>query len=134
MAWLAEQAARNPDGFAVRCGAARWRYAELDAAATEMAACLAAAGVVSGSHVAVLLPNCPEYLVLVHAVLRLAAVLVPLNTRRTRVELPWQIEHADVALLVGNAVTAGLATALDCPRLELTGTKATAPALRINAR
>ena len=134
MDWLADQAARNPEGLAVRCGAARWRYAELDAAATEMAACLAAAGVVNGSHVAVLLPNCPEYLVLVHAVLSLAAVLVPLNTRLTRVELQWQIEHADVALLVCNASTAGFATVLDCPRLELPGTRATAPALRINAR
>ena len=134
MDWLAEQAARNPAALAVMFGTVRWRYANMDAAATEMAACLAAAGVVRGSHVAVLLPNCPEYLVLVYAVLRLGAVLVPLNTRLTKVELQWQIEHADVALLVCNAVTAGLSQALDCPRLELPGTKATAPALELRSR
>ena len=134
MDWLAEQAARNPAALAVMFGTVRWRYANMDAAATEMAACLAAAGVVRGSHVAVLLPNCPEYLVLVYAVLRLGAVLVPLNTRLTKVELQWQIEHADVALLVCNAVTAGLSQALDCPRLELPGTKATAPALELRLR
>lgn len=134
MDWLADQAVRNPAALAVRFGTSRWCYADLDAAATEMAACLVAAGVVNGSHVAVLLPNCPEFVVLVHAVMRLAAVLVPLNTRLTKVELQWQIEYADVALLVCNAATADLAKVLDCPRLELPGTIATAPALRVKAR
>lgn len=134
MDWLADQAVRNPAALAVRFGTSRWCYADLDAAATEMAACLVAAGVVNGGHVAVLLPNCPEFVVLVHAVMRLAAVLVPLNTRLTKVELQWQIEYADVALLVCNAATADLAKVLDCPRLELPGTIATAPALRVKAR
>ena len=131
MDWLAEQAARNADGLALRFGSDRWRYADLDAAASKMCACLAAAGVVGGTHVGVLLPNCPDYLVLVHALLRMAAVIVPLNTRLTTTELRWQIEHADVALLICNADTAAIACALECPWLELPGTEASAPARQI---
>ena len=128
MDWLAEQAAHNADGLALRFGSDRWRYADLDAAASKMCACLAAAGVVGGTHVGVLLPNCPDYLVLVHALLRVAAVLVPLNTRLTTTELRWQMEHADVALLICNADTAAIARVLECPWLELPGTEASAPA------
>ena len=131
MDWLAEQAAHNADGLALRFGSDRWRYADLDAAASKMCACLAAAGVLGGTHVGVLLPNCPDYLVLVHALLRVAAVLVPLNTRLTTTELRWQIEHADVALLICNADTAAIACALECPWLELPGTEASAPARQI---
>ena len=128
MDWLAEQASHNADGLALRFGSDRWRYADLDAAASKMCACLAAAGVVGGTHVGGLLPNCPDYLVLVHALLRMAAVLVPLNTRLTITELRWQIEYADVALLICNADTAAVARVLECPWLELPGTEASAPA------
>ncbi len=131
MDWLAEQAAHNADGLALRFGSDCWRYEDLDAAASKMCACLAAAGVVGGTHVGVLLPNCPGYLVLVHALLRMAAVIVPLNTRLTTTELRWQIEHADVALLICNADTAAIARALECPWLELPGTQASAPARQI---
>ena len=92
--WLRSAAAHFPERLALQTGGRRWNFAQLDQAASQMARRLAAAGVQPGMHIAALLPNCPEYVFLVHALLRLQAVLVPLNIRLSAAELAWQIEQA----------------------------------------
>ena len=91
--WLAHQALSRPQGIALMWGDRRWTYAELNAWVAAMAGRLAAAGVRAGDHVAVLMPNRPEYVALIHALARLGAVLVPLNVRLTEAELGWQVEQ-----------------------------------------
>jgi O-succinylbenzoic acid--CoA ligase len=92
--WLARSATNYPTKLAVRCGATDWTFAELDRQATAMALDLAARGVASGQRVAVLAQNGLPFVALVHALTRLGAILVPLNTRLTPAELRWQL--ADV--------------------------------------
>jgi o-succinylbenzoate---CoA ligase len=105
LAWLAQRAVENAESIALIYKAQKWTYAELNQEASEMAARLAAMGVKRGDHVAVLMPNRPEYVMLIYAVARLGAVLVPLNTRLTAQELRYQLEQSDAGLMVCSSET-----------------------------
>lgn len=98
--WLAQRAHSTPHKLAMLAHKDSWSFARLDAAVSELAGRLAAAGVEPGQRVAVLMPNRVEYVVAIHALARLGAVLVPLNTRLTADELRWQVEKAGCALIL----------------------------------
>ena len=93
--WLGRRAQDLPDHPALIVGSAHWSFAALDAATTGLAAQLAACGVGAGSRVAVLLRNGPHFVVAVHALIRLRAILVPLNVRLAPAERRWLLR--DVA-------------------------------------
>ena len=80
-------------------------YAELGADAARTARRLAAAGVGAGDRVATTLPPGRDFVALVHALPRLGAVLVPLNTRLTAGERAWQLEDARPRLTVGEPLS-----------------------------
>ncbi|MEA2398279.1 MAG: o-succinylbenzoate---CoA ligase [Thermoleophilaceae bacterium] len=65
-----------------------------------MARRLAAAGVGSGDRVASTLPAGSDFAALLHALPRLGAVLVPLNTRLSSVERAWQVDDCAARLVV----------------------------------
>lgn len=98
--WLSAQVAARPDTIALIFGEHQWTYAELNVEVDAFAERLAARGVSTSDKVAVLLPNCAEYVYLIHALARLGAVLIPLNTRLTPIELDWQITHSDCRWLI----------------------------------
>jgi O-succinylbenzoic acid--CoA ligase len=70
-------------------------YAELDASAARAARRLAALGVGAGDRVATTLPPGLAFAELLHAVPRLGAVLVPLNTRDPRSEVETKLTVAE---------------------------------------
>ena len=112
--WLTHRALTHPGRLAVAFGPGegpRWSYEELHRRASRTARRLAGLGVRPGERVAVLLPNGPALVELVHAVARLGAVLVPLNTRLAAPELGWQLADGGVRLLVCDASTERLAGA-----------------------
>jgi O-succinylbenzoic acid--CoA ligase len=89
-----------------------WTVGDLDAAVERTAGRLAALGVAAGDHLALVLSPRPASVRLVHAALRLGAVLVPLSHDLTPSELGPRLERADVAAVVcaegtEAAVTAG---------------------------
>ena len=61
---------------------------------------LRALGVEPGSHVAVMLPNVPAYVITWIALARLCAVMVPVNTRNTTRELEYVLRDSDATFLV----------------------------------
>lgn len=79
-----------------------WRlsYAELEAASAVLARKLLADGVGKGSHVGLLFPNSPAYLISLMALGRIGAVTVPLSTFSTVAELQALITHADLSALI----------------------------------
>ncbi|HMB51415.1 MAG TPA: class I adenylate-forming enzyme family protein [Natronoarchaeum rubrum] len=109
--WLAARAAASPDAEAVidtgaSAGrAASWSYADLDGATDAVARSLAARGVAPGDHVGTLLDTGLPFVLVVHALDRLGAVLVPLNVRHTPGELSRACENADVTTLLCDADT-----------------------------
>ena len=98
--WLTERRRATPERLALMSGTQQWTYAALDTAVSAAAAHLHAQGVRPGDLVAVLLPNSFAYVCLIHALARLGAVLVPLNTRLTPAELAWQIAHVRAPWLI----------------------------------
>ncbi len=100
--WLTERARVTPQKLALVMGERRWTYGELDTAVSHLAAYLYQKGVQPSDYVAALLPNCFAYVCLIHALARLGAVLVPLNTRLTPAELQWQLDHIGCKWLVTN--------------------------------
>ncbi len=84
--WLRARAAATPTRLALLFQGRALTYGDLDRWADGLAHALAEEGVEPGHRVAVLLPNSPLYVALVHGVARLGGVLVPLNTRWTAQE------------------------------------------------
>lgn len=79
----------------------RFRYRELDARATRVAAFLRdRLGLVKGDRVALLAHNRVEYVDLFFAAAKAGLVLVPLGTRLTPHELAFIVRNADVSALV----------------------------------
>lgn len=101
--WLTRCAENTPERLAVQCGRVRWSFVELDRQADRLARQLATAGVSAGDRVALLAANGLAYVACVHALSRLGAILVPLNTRLSAPELRWQIEDVRAMLLVSDA-------------------------------
>ncbi|MEJ7715897.1 MAG: class I adenylate-forming enzyme family protein [Thermoleophilaceae bacterium] len=79
--WLSSAAGTWPDHPAVEADAGILTYAELDAEATTAARRLVALGVAPGDRVATTLTPGLEFAALLHALPRIGAALVPLNTR-----------------------------------------------------
>ncbi|MGO8947518.1 MAG: o-succinylbenzoate--CoA ligase [Ktedonobacterales bacterium] len=98
--WLMRAASRYPRRIAIEDGHRSWTFAELDNRATHLAVQLRARGVAAGDRVALLASNGLVYGVVVHALTRAGAVLVPLNTRLSESELCWQISDVQASLLI----------------------------------
>ena len=91
--WLSAQAYARPDGIALICDDETLTYRELDTRAAHVAAWLVGQGVQRGERVALLPANDVESVAAIHAVARLGATLVLLNTRLTTSEIEAQIER-----------------------------------------
>lgn len=108
--WLAARARTTPGATAVIVGDEVYNYRQLDELTEQLCQRLAVLGIGSGTKVATLLPTNLAHVVVVHALARLGAVLVPLNTRLTAAEVGWQLHHAAVRLLICASETEALAT------------------------
>lgn len=109
----------RPDGLALIYGQERWTYAELNRVVRGVGGWLSSHDVRAGDHIGVLLPNTPDTVCVIHALARLGAVLVPLNTRLTPDELTYQVRQARCKLVICNADTSAQAERLPVPALAI---------------
>jgi o-succinylbenzoate---CoA ligase len=84
--WLAQRAQTSPDRTALSADGTRTSFAELEAEATWVARRLAAQGVRRDATVALTMPPGREMVVLIHALMKLGAVLLPVNPRLSEAE------------------------------------------------
>ncbi len=91
-------------------------YDEAKALIERTAAALYAAGVRKGSHVAVMLPNIPQFPATWLAIARLGAVMVPVNINYTGRELHYVLTDSDAGFLVIHADCLPAYAALDGKR------------------
>ena len=106
--WLAQRAATCPDRTALVADGLRIAYADLESEAAAAARRLAAKGVRPGAAVTLEMPAGVEYVVLLHALMKLGAVAVPLNPRLAPSEREAQVAAADPALeLTGTGQVTG---------------------------
>lgn len=97
---LREETARHPSRTFLRFREGDLTYAEVDALTDRVASGLAACGVHQHDPVAVMLPNCPEFLTVTFALARLGAVAVPVNTAYRGELLRHVLENSEALLLV----------------------------------
>jgi len=122
--WLSAAPREKP---AVIAGETRWTWGDLEREATRLAGGLRERGVVPGDRVAALLGNNVGFVALVHACIRLEAVLVPLNTRLIPAEIAWQLNDSGARLLIAEcgvrSVECGMGSCLEqgivCGRVAL---------------
>jgi len=100
--WLTRCSENFPQHLAIRYKDAHWTFATLEQQVTRLARQLAAIGVRAGSRVALLATNGLPYVTCVHALTRLGAILVPLNTRLTLDELCWQVQDVKATVLISD--------------------------------
>ncbi|MGI8801284.1 MAG: long-chain-fatty-acid--CoA ligase [Solirubrobacteraceae bacterium] len=92
---LTAAAARRGDAIALRLDAIEVSYAALDAASASVAGLLAAAGVDPGDRVGVMLPNVPYFPVVYYGILRLGAIVVPMNVLLKEREVGFYLGDAE---------------------------------------
>jgi long-chain acyl-CoA synthetase len=89
-----------PDNTATIFFGARLTYAQIDEQANRLAAGLQSIGVRQGDRVAIVLPNCPQFIIALYGALKAGAIAVPLNPAYTPRELHQQFTDAGVETVV----------------------------------
>jgi long-chain acyl-CoA synthetase len=98
--YLSRAAAQWPERIGLRFEGRSWTFAQLQSAAKKAASNLLAAGIGPGTRVALLVENCPEYLVAQFALARLGAVFVTPNPYWTPAEIAQALDAAAVTAAV----------------------------------
>ncbi|MEU0987871.1 long-chain fatty acid--CoA ligase [Streptomyces sp. NPDC005953] len=95
LAVLLEDTAReHPDRDALVLDGTRLTYAEVNEAATRVAAGLAARGIVRGDRVALSCPNLPSFPIVYFGILKAGATVVPLNVLLTDREITYHLQDS----------------------------------------
>jgi len=97
-----DTALQRPDHPALLFKGARLSYGKLERLSDAFAAALVAQGVQKGDRVALLLPNCPQFVIAQLGAWKAGAVVVPLNPLYTEAELPGILSEsgAETALVL----------------------------------
>lgn len=96
-------ARRRPGKVAVRHGATVLTHAQLDRRAEAIAQGLYALGLKRGDRVAVMLPNCADYIAVALACAKGALCMVPVNYRFTGAEVKLQVSDSGAVALIHDA-------------------------------
>ncbi|MGW1420035.1 AMP-binding protein [Bradyrhizobium manausense] len=99
---LRRKAADNPDKTFVVFKDSRWTYAEFDRWVDRISRGLVKLGATRGSKVAVMLPNCAEFVGVWFACARIGAIEVPVNTNLRGPLLKHVVGHSDSEILVAS--------------------------------
>jgi len=100
--WLAQRAQTCPDRIALIAAGLELDYAELEAEAISLARRLAGRGVRRDATVAVELRPGPRFVILLHALMKLGAVVCPLHPRLPAAEREAELERTNPILVVSS--------------------------------
>lgn len=98
--WLQRQAQTNGDRLSLYHDRRQWSFRELDQWVNGIAHDLQRQGIVAEDRIAILCKPSAIYVATIHAILRMGAIVVPLNSRLTPEELRPIIENARPKLLI----------------------------------
>ncbi|WP_431026923.1 long-chain-fatty-acid--CoA ligase [Lysinibacillus sp. LZ02] len=100
---LVNSAATFPERKAIIYGDERITYRKLEEQVAHFAAILSSKGIQKGDRVALVLGNCPEFVISYYGILRLGAVVVPLNPIYTESELLYILENSQSKMVVADS-------------------------------
>ncbi|AEV86091.1 acyl-CoA synthetase [Actinoplanes sp. SE50] len=126
---LEDSARRHPDRAAVVLGPQRLTYAQVEAAAGQVANMLVARGIQPGDRVALSCPNLPYFPIVYYGILKAGAVVVPLNVLLKGREITYHLKDSQATayfcfegtaeLPMGVEGRAGFEGAADCEHFFL---------------
>jgi long-chain acyl-CoA synthetase len=96
---LTRSAAAHPDDPAIKLDDRELSYAELDAAAAQVAGLLRAKGVGPGDRVGIMLPNVPYFAACYYGALRAGAAVVPMNVLLKEREVAFYLGDSGAKVL-----------------------------------
>ena len=97
---LEDAASAYPDLPALRFATHRLTFAQVWAQAQRFAAALAALGLVKGDRVALMLPNCPQYVIAYYGTLRAGGIVAQVNPLYTPRELDYLLNDSGAEVIV----------------------------------
>lgn len=113
--WLSQRAALTPHRLAVIADGKSWTFSELDRMADGVATSLWHLQARPGKKVALLAANGMDFVAAVHGIMRVGAVLVPINARLSPTEITHQLSDARVELVLVDEVNREKAAELQAP-------------------
>jgi long-chain acyl-CoA synthetase len=96
---LTDTAAERPDSIAIKLDDTELPYKFLDGASAHVAGMLRAKGVEPGDRVGIMLPNVPYFPVIYYGILRLGAVVVPMNPLLKGREVEFYLKDPDAKVM-----------------------------------
>ncbi len=106
---LRRSAQRVPHRVGLACGATRWSYREFHATSERLAAGLAGRVIRRGDRIAVLARNSHGFVALRYALMRLGAVMVPINFMLQADDVAFILEHSGARTLACDSGMADVA-------------------------
>jgi len=97
---IAATATKSPDAVMTVFKGAKLTYKEIDRLVDRMTAALQQLGVKPRDRVAVHLPNCPQFVVAYHAILRAGAIVVPCNPVYVAREMAHQLSDSGAEVVI----------------------------------
>jgi long-chain acyl-CoA synthetase len=98
--FVSEWAARNPRHPAVLFKGSAISYSELERLSDACAAAFASLGIARGDRVALLLPNCPQFVIAQLGAWKLGAIVAPLNPLYAEAELETALHESGATVVV----------------------------------
>src|SRR5688500_2436482 len=92
---LEGSAEAHPDRTALVLGGTRLTYAQVDAAANQVAHLLVSRGIEAGDKVALSCPNLPWFPIVYYGILKAGAAVVPLNVLLKAREVAYHLDDSD---------------------------------------
>ncbi|GAA4529834.1 long-chain fatty acid--CoA ligase [Brachybacterium paraconglomeratum] len=134
---LEDSARTVPDRAALVLGSISLTYAQVDAAANQVAHLLVSYGIGAGDRVALSCPNLPQFPIVYYGILKAGAVVVPLNVLNKPREVAYYLDDAEVKaffcfegtgdLPIGAFSHEGALAAASLPRMVLMTADPSAP-------
>src|SRR5258708_21966983 len=94
---LEESTKRNPDKVAIIFDDFKLTYAQLDAAANQVANGLVGAGIKPGDRVGMMLPNVPQFPIIYFGILKAGAIVVPMNVLLKDREVAYYLSDSEAS-------------------------------------
>jgi long-chain acyl-CoA synthetase len=98
--YLADAARERPGEAAIQFKGATLSFADLDRLSDDCAAAFLALGIAEGDRIALLLPNCPQFLIAQYGAWKIGAIVAPLNPIYTEEELEGPLREHGVETIV----------------------------------
>ncbi len=109
---LRERTARTPRKTFIKFDGKKLSFRDIDLLADVYASFLQSHGIKSGSRVAILCHNCPQYIAAYFGIIRAGGIVLPLNTLLTHEEIDYILNNAGVTICFYDSDCAGTVSKL----------------------